>query len=157
INTWLPHQRGVATSRAWDTFGAQVGALGRFTVTHRLARWINFRFVIRYPSRLRKELLWEQVNSGVPCPGFTDALTAIIEYDARDRLEAIQIPTMIVWGMNDWVISAAAALSYHRRIPHSILEIFERTGHVPQLERPERFNRVVDEFIAARLAPGGSA
>ena len=34
----------------------------------------------------------------------------------------------------------SAALSYHRRIPRSRLEIFERTGHVPQLERPLRFN-----------------
>jgi pimeloyl-ACP methyl ester carboxylesterase len=149
INTWLPHQRGTATSRAWDTFGAHVGALARFTVTHRLARWLNFRFVIRYPGRLRKELLWEQVNSGVPCPGFADSLAAVIEYDARDRLEEIEIPTMIVWGFDDWVISAAAALSYHRRIPESRLEIFEHTGHVPQMERPARFNALLDEFLAA--------
>lgn len=148
INTWLPHERGVATSRAWDRFGARVGALARFSVTHPVTRWINFRFAIRYPGRLRKELLWEQVNAGVPCPGFTDALTSIIEYDARDRLEDIGLPVMIIWGMDDWVISAAAALSYHRRIPQSRLEIFEHTGHVPQLERPVRFNRVVDEFLA---------
>jgi pimeloyl-ACP methyl ester carboxylesterase len=153
IHTWLPHERGKATSHAWDTFGAHVGALARFTVSHRLARWLNFRFVIRYPGRLRKELLWEQVNSGVPCPGFADAITAIIEYDARDRLEEIEIPVMIVWGFEDWVISAAAALSYHRRIPQSRLEIFERTGHVPQLERPARFNAVVDDFISTSRDP----
>jgi pimeloyl-ACP methyl ester carboxylesterase len=148
INTWLPHQRGVATSGAWDTFGAHVGAAARFIVTHPFPRWLTFRFVIRYPSRLRKELLWEQVNSGVPCPGFADSLDAVIEYDARDRLEEIEIPVMIVWGMDDWVISAAAALSYHRRIPQSRLEIFEHTGHVPQLERPARFNALLDEFLA---------
>ena len=62
-----------------------------------------FRFAIRYPGRLRKELLWEQMASGVPCPGFADALDAVIEYDARDRLEEIEIPTMIVWGTDDWV------------------------------------------------------
>ncbi|HVY78212.1 MAG TPA: alpha/beta hydrolase [Solirubrobacterales bacterium] len=148
INTWLPHERGRATSFAWDTFGGLVGAAARFTVTHPRARWLNFRFAMRYPGRLRKELLWEQVHAGVPCPGFADSLDAVIEYDARDRLEEIEIPVMIVWGMNDWVISAAAALSYHRRIPHSRLEIFERTGHVPQMERPARFNRVLEEFLA---------
>jgi pimeloyl-ACP methyl ester carboxylesterase len=148
INTWLPHQRGTATSRAWHTFGGQVGAMARFIVTHRLARWTTFRFAMRYPSRIRKELLWEQVNSGVPCPGFADALDAVMEYDARDRLEEIQIPTMIVWGMDDWVISAAAALSYHRRIAESRLEIFEHTGHVPQMERPSRFNALLEEFLS---------
>jgi pimeloyl-ACP methyl ester carboxylesterase len=147
INTWLPHQRGRATSHAWDAFGAYVGALGRFTVTHPLARWLNFRFAMRYPGRLRKELLWEQVNSGVPCPGFAEALTGVLEYDARDRLEGIEIPVMIVWGTHDWVIPSAAAHSYNRRIPHSRLEIFEDTGHVPQMERPARFNAVLEEFL----------
>jgi pimeloyl-ACP methyl ester carboxylesterase len=138
INTWLPHERGHAT----------FGAAARFFVTHRRVRWLMFRFAIRYPGRLRKELLWEQMASGVPCPGFADALDAVIEYDARDRLEEIQIPTMIVWGTDDWVIPSAAAVSYNRRIPHSRLEIFEHTGHVPQMERPERFNAVLEEFLA---------
>jgi pimeloyl-ACP methyl ester carboxylesterase len=147
INTWLPHQRGVATSRAWDTFGRPFGAAARFFVSHRRARWLLFRFAIRYPGRLDKRLLWEQVSSALPCPGFTDSLDAVLEYDARDRLEEIEIPTMIVWGFEDWVIPSVAALSYHRRMPHSRLEIFERTGHVPQLERPQRFNAVLDDFL----------
>jgi pimeloyl-ACP methyl ester carboxylesterase len=146
INTWLPHQRGRATSQAWGTFGPGFGRAAREVVSRRLARYLMFRLFVRYPGRLRKELLWEQMASGLPAPGFADALDAVIEYDARDRLEEIEIPTMIVWGFDDWVISTMAALSYHRRIPHSRLEIFERTGHVPQLERPARFNRLLEEF-----------
>jgi pimeloyl-ACP methyl ester carboxylesterase len=150
INTWLPHQRGKATSHAWNTFGRPFGAAARFVVRHRRARWLMFRFAIRYPGRLRKELLWEQMASGLPAPGFADALDAVIEYDARDRLEELEIPTMIVWGFEDWVIPSVAALSYRRRIPRSRLEIFERTGHVPQLERPARFNALLDDFIGER-------
>lgn len=148
INTWLPHQRGKATSQAWDTFGRPFGAAARFVVSHCRARYAMFRFAIRYPNRLSKELLWEQMASGLPCPGFADALDAVIEYDARDRLEEINIPVMIVWGTDDWVIPSMAAHSYQRRIPHSRLEIFERTGHVPQMERPMRFNALLDDFLA---------
>lgn len=149
INTWLPHQRGVATSQAWNTFGRPFGAAARFVVSHRRARYAMFRFAFRYPGRMRKELLWEQMASGLPCPGFADALDAVIEYDARDRLEEIEVPTMIVWGFEDWVIPAAAALSYHRRMPRSRLEIFEHTGHVPQMERPARFNALLGDFLAS--------
>ena len=148
INTWLPHQRGTATSHAWSTLGPHFGAAARFVVSHRRFRYFMFRFFVRYPSRLRPELLWEQMASGLSCPGFADSLDAVIEYDARDRLEEIEIPTMIVWGTDDWVIPALAAQSYHRRIPHSRLEIFERTGHVPQLERPRRFNALLDDFLS---------
>ena len=148
INTWLPHERGKATSQAWGTFGPGFGAAARFVVSHPRARHLMFRFFIRHPGRLRKELLWEQMASGLPAAGFADALDAVIEYDARHRLEEIEVPTLIVWGADDWVIPSAAALSYNRRIPDSRLEVFERTGHVPQLERPARFNALLDDFLS---------
>ena len=49
--------------------------------------------------------------------------------------------------MNDRVVPVEAAIGYHRLIPGSRLEIFERTGHVPQMERPARFNPLLDEFL----------
>ena len=87
--------------------------------------------------------------------GFGDALQSLIVHDCRERLTAIEMPTLIVWGLSDRVIPVAAAASYHRRIPHSRLEIFERTGHVPQLERPLRFNALLDEFLARDGTVGG--
>jgi pimeloyl-ACP methyl ester carboxylesterase len=47
------------------------------------------------------------------------------------------------------VIPSLAAHSYRRRIPNSQLAIFEETGHVPQLERPARFNALLDEFLSS--------
>ncbi len=148
INTWLPHERGRATSRAWGTFGPSFGKVAREVVVRRRARYLMFRFFMRCPGRLRKELLWEQMASGLPAAGFADALDAVIEYDARHRLAEIEIPTLIVWGLDDWVIPSLAAHSYNRRIPNSRLVTFERTGHVPQLERPAGFNALLDEFLA---------
>ena len=87
--------------------------------------------------------------AGGRCPGFGDALQDLIGHDIRERLPMIEMPTLIVWGLSDRVIPVAAAISYHRRIPHSRLEIFERTGHLPQLERPARFNALLDEFLAS--------
>ncbi len=148
INTWRPEERGAATAHAWANFGHHFGRLAREVVSRPRSRYLMFRLFLRYPNRLRPELLWEQMTSGLPCPGFTDALEAVIAYDARHRLAEIEIPTLILWGFDDWVISARAAFSYQRRIPGSRLEVFERTGHVPQLERPARFNALLDEFFA---------
>jgi pimeloyl-ACP methyl ester carboxylesterase len=145
---WLPHQTGRALAGAWRTFVPHGLRARRGIVRNRAFRYLSFRSLVRYPNRLRRELLWEQVASGLPAPGFADALQAEIEYDARDRLEEIEIPTLIVWGLDDMMISASGALGYHRLIPHSQLEIFERTGHMPQLERPARFNRLLEDFLA---------
>lgn len=148
LNTWYPRERAVATALAWKTFGPHFGDRGRWIVTHPRARQIVFGPFVRYPNRLRADLLFEQIGSGLErAEGFGDALHAAIRHDMREELGEIEIPTMVLWGQSDRVIPVSAALSYHRRIPHSRLEIFERTGHVPQLERPLRFNAVVDEFL----------
>jgi len=115
--------------------------------TRPLGRKIAFGRLFRNPNKLRPELLAEQVRPGLQAPGFSDALTAIWGYDTRERLPEIEIPTMVVWGLNDHIVPVEGALGYHRLIPHSRLEIFERTGHLPMLERPQRFNPLLEEFI----------
>jgi pimeloyl-ACP methyl ester carboxylesterase len=110
-------------------------------------RQLAFGGVMRAPAKLRPELLKEQANPGLSAPGFFEALVAIHGYDTRKRLTEIEIPTLVVWGLNDKVVPVEAALGYHRLIPRSRLEIFERTGHVPMIERPARFNGLVGEFI----------
>jgi pimeloyl-ACP methyl ester carboxylesterase len=112
-------------------------------------RKLAFGRLFRNPNKLRPELLAEQVRPGLQAPGFSDALTKIWGYDTRERLPEIEIPTMVVWGLNDQIVPVEGALGYHRLIPKSRLELFERTGHLPMLERPARFNPLLDEFIAS--------
>jgi pimeloyl-ACP methyl ester carboxylesterase len=103
--------------------------------------------VAQYPERLAPELCYE-VASGAGKPGFLDALDAIINYDFRDRLPEISVPTLIIWGRNDRIVPVSGAYEYEQLIPGSKRVIFEDTGHVPMLERPGRFNKLVDEFLS---------
>jgi pimeloyl-ACP methyl ester carboxylesterase len=148
INTWNPEARATVTAAAWSRFGGAVADRGRAIVAHPRGRQLALAPFFRYPGQLRAELLLEQMAGG-RCPGFGDALQDLISHDIRERLPMIEMPTLIVWGLSDRVIPVAAAISYHRRIPHSRLEIFERTGHLPQLERPARFNSLLDEFLTS--------
>ena len=147
INTWHPEKRATVTAAAWRGFGPTVAGNADWLVSRPRSRQFFWRSFVRYPERLRPELLWEQMNAGLRGPAFTDVLRATIRFDLRDRLDKIGARTMIVWGFDDRVIPVQASLSLHRRIPGSRLEIFERTGHVPQLERPARFNALLDDFL----------
>jgi pimeloyl-ACP methyl ester carboxylesterase len=150
INTWNPQLRATATAWAWKELGPQFAVRGRQIVSRPRSRELVFRPFVRYPNRLREDLLLEQIVNGLRrAEGFGDALQSLIVHDSRERLAAIEMPTLVVWGLSDRVIPVAAAASYHRRIPHSRLEIFERTGHVPQLERPLRFNALLEEFLTS--------
>ncbi|HEX8959465.1 MAG TPA: alpha/beta fold hydrolase [Solirubrobacterales bacterium] len=116
-------------------------------VTRLRGRQLAFGRLVQYPNRLRPEVLRELVEPGLRAPGFPSAIRAIGGYDTRHRLSEIEVPTLVVWGLNDHIVRAEDAIAYHRLIAGSRLELFERTGHLPQLERPARFNALLDEFL----------
>jgi 4,5:9,10-diseco-3-hydroxy-5,9,17-trioxoandrosta-1(10),2-diene-4-oate hydrolase len=65
-----------------------------------------------------------------------------------DNLSPLTVPTLILWGREDRVLPLAHARVAERKIPNAQLHIFESCGHVPHLERPKEFNRVVLEFLS---------
>jgi pimeloyl-ACP methyl ester carboxylesterase len=68
---------------------------------------------------------------------------------ATDRLYlAAVMPTLIVWGEDDRIIPVAHAYAAHDAMPGSRLEVFEGVGHFPHAEEPERFTRVLLDFLA---------
>lgn len=112
-------------------------------------RYLAFRQIVRWPLRLRRELLWEQFHHGAAKPGFLPALQGLVAYDLLHRLEEVEVPTLIVWGRDDRVVPSADAAGYGRRLRNSSTVIFADTGHLPQLERPVRFNRVLETFLSS--------
>lgn len=54
----------------------------------------------------------------------------------------------IVVGADDSYTPVEDAEATHRLIPHSELSVVERAAHMPNLERPERFNASLLRFLA---------
>ena len=102
----------------------------------------------RFPQYVSDELAHEMVRSARRTDGFLPALQALAGYDLEEELPKISCPTLIVWGANDQLVSVKDAERLEDLIPDSRREVFKRTGHVAMLERPERFNRLLREFLA---------
>ncbi len=68
--------------------------------------------------------------------------------DARAVLRDLALPTLLVWGRDEKLMPVAAGEWIRDHVPGSELVIFERSGHCPMLEEPERFNEVVAAFVA---------
>lgn len=151
---------GITWARARREPAAMVAGMGRAAtpvfmkfhmagIRRQRLRRAYFQGVFFDPDSIRREMLWENIVPALRSPGYYDALTTLWGYDIRHRLEEIDVPTLIVWGRNDRVVPVPAALSYKRRIGENAeLVIFDRCGHVPQIERPVRFNRTVEDFLA---------
>ena len=107
------------------------------------------QLVVRYPEKLSVPLASELVV-GAGASGFVGGLDAVLGYSFRDRLPEIEAPTLIVWGRNDALIPVADAYEFERLIgANARAVVFDDTGHLAMLERPSRFNGLLDEFIGA--------
>ena len=69
--------------------------------------------------------------------------------NATDRLYlAEDIPVLLAWGDRDPIIPVEHGREVHAQLPDSRLEIFEGSGHFPQLDDPDRFAALLADFIA---------
>jgi 3-oxoadipate enol-lactonase len=74
--------------------------------------------------------------------------------DYTGLLARISVPTLVVVGRDDAYTPVADAEFLYERIPDAELAVIEGAGHLPNLERPAEFNRVLHRFLSSRFAPG---
>lgn len=66
----------------------------------------------------------------------------------ESKLAFIHAPTLIIWGRNDDLIPLSKGEQFHQGIAGSKLAVIDQCGHVPELEKPAEFDRVLEEFLA---------
>lgn len=69
---------------------------------------------------------------------------------ARARLGEVKVPTLIVAGSIDVDHVLRVARRIHAGIPGSRLEIIQGTAHLPTLEQPAQWQKLLREFLAAK-------
>lgn len=73
-------------------------------------------------------------------------------YDITGELHKVTCPTLVTVGRDDWITPVACSELIASLIPGAQLEVFEESGHSPQVEQAEDFQRVVRTFLDGALA-----
>lgn len=73
----------------------------------------------------------------------------------KGRLHRINVPTMVVWGAKDGIITPAYGRAFAKEIPGAKFVTVANAGHFPHIEQPEAFLKAVGGFIG--LSKGASA
>ncbi len=68
-------------------------------------------------------------------------------------LHRIKCPVLLVWGADDFVTPPDVAREFHRCIPQSELHFIPECGHVPMIERPAEFGRLLSSFLLRTFTP----
>lgn len=62
-------------------------------------------------------------------------------------LRRIAVPTLVLWGASDRIVTPDYGRAYARLIPDAVFRLIDATGHHPELEQPRAFTDAVVPFL----------
>jgi len=72
---------------------------------------------------------------------------AAATHEARDQLETIRVPTLVLVGERDLVNPIPVAKELADRVPAAKLVVLPGVGHIPHIEDGAGFRNAIDEFL----------
>ena len=124
----------------------------------------------RYPDEYQAALdtAYEPVNLSVPAPPYLEAAFSKLSYpvyramwgedtefrvtgtltalDVEHHFSRLTMPTLVMVGASD-MATVEMAQRTTSLLPNATLEVFEHTRHFPFLEEPDKFGRVLRDFL----------
>jgi 3-oxoadipate enol-lactonase len=97
-----------------------------------------------------KEMLLSNPHPQQP-EGFARQLAAASDFDVRDRLGELSVPTHVVGAEEDVLVPVWKSKELAKLIPGAKLTVIEGAAHGVNLERAEDFNRIVLEFLTEHV------
>ncbi len=119
-----------------------------------LPREEGFRVFVRnalsepYDESMVGEITALRLEEAQPLEAWQAQAAAGMTFDALDRVGAVVSPTLVVTGTADQVVDARNSELLAERIPGARLERFEGCGHLFFWQQPERFVRLLTEFLS---------
>jgi 3-oxoadipate enol-lactonase len=128
--------------RTWDDRFAAIAAAGSVEplADATMDRWLTEGFRVAHPGR------WAQIRATIAATspaGYVGGGSAIRDFDVRDRLPQLRIPTLVVWGDEDPGTPPAGNKLIADLVPGAERHVFAGARHVPMVEYPEQFTAVM--------------
>jgi 4,5:9,10-diseco-3-hydroxy-5,9,17-trioxoandrosta-1(10),2-diene-4-oate hydrolase len=117
--------------------------------------WSRMPLLFGRPERVPAEWVNEQTKIG-QLPGFTEATIAALRAQVDlggqrevlvDQLPHLQMPALVIWGERDRVFPYAQGQKALSHLRQGALELVPDCGHLPQVERPDRFTAILGRFL----------
>ena len=121
--------------------------------------WLRVPLLFACPGRVPAEWITEQTRIA-QLPGFTEAtMTALrtqVDLGGQrkvlvDQLPQLQMPTLVVWGERDRVFPYSQGQKALSRLRQGSLELVPDCGHLPHVERPDRFAAILGQFLEGQV------
>jgi proline iminopeptidase len=67
--------------------------------------------------------------------------------DLTPELSKFKFPTTVITGRYDMNVTPVTAWNIYKAIPGARFVVFEKSGHLPSYEEPDKYVQVVEEFL----------
>jgi 2-hydroxy-6-oxonona-2,4-dienedioate hydrolase len=139
-------------------YGEAAVAWGKTPVGAFQRIWSRVPLLFGRPERVPAGWITEQARIA-RLPGFMEATMAALRAQVDlggqrevlvDQLPHLQMPTLVVWGEHDRIFPVSQAREAVARLRKGSLDLIPDCGHLPQIERPERFVASLSRFLGER-------
>ena len=113
-----------------------------------MARWFTDEFPQRHPARLKQ--IRDTLCATTP-EGYLGCAAAIQDFDFLDRLPGLRVPALVLCGADDQGTPPAANKSIAAAIPAARYDEIPAARHLPNIERPDTFNRIMMQWLTRHL------
>lgn len=106
-------------------------------------RWFtppSYQAKAKEMSEIRKMITSASLEGLIAC------VTALCDYDISSKIEKITVPGLCVVGAGDGVLPPAMR-SFSKKIPNASFVEIPEAGHLPMVENPSEFIKVVQDFL----------
>lgn len=109
------------------------------------ARWFTAETQQERPDEVDRVMA---MLTATPAEGYARCCEALAAYDARDRLSAIGVPTLVIAGSEDPTAGPDSARELAGSIPEAELVVLEGAAHLAHLARPDAFTAAVRRHLS---------
>lgn len=113
-----------------------------------MARWFTDEFPKRRPGRLKQ--VRDTLIATTP-EGYLGCSAAIQNFDFLAKLPGLRIPTLVVCGADDQGTPPEENKRIAAAIPAARYEEIPAARHLPNIEQPEIFNRIMMQWLTRHL------
>jgi pimeloyl-ACP methyl ester carboxylesterase len=91
--------------------------------------------------------MFERDLSRTTLASFYYSIASLRQTDLRPRLKEIKVPVMGIYGRTDRIVDPKQSKVLAQGVSIVDIRNFERSGHFPMLDEPERFYQALEEFL----------
>ena len=103
------------------------------------------------PKIATKDLVdevFEMVNNRSKAMAIVVTAKSALKNNVEEHLHKIKVPSLLIWGKDDTITPLFVAEKFDELIEDSSLEVYNKCGHAPMMEHPEKFNKSLFDFLS---------